>query len=443
MNNRFAKNTIWILVGQVLKMLLSFIVNLFVARYLGPSDYGILNYVSSYLAFFTSLVGLGLNSVIIYELVAHRNEEGKILGTAIVLRFLVGLVSSFIFVFLIVVLDRTERVFLTVAILQAIQLPFLAFDTFIYWYQSKLLSKYAVIVQSIGFFITSVYKVLLIVLGRSVEWFAFSTSLDIILLAVMYCVMYYKQTKVRLGFSIDIGIRMLKKSGPFILANMMVFIYGQMDKIMLKQMLHSTEAVGLYSAAITICGLVGLIPTALLDSGRPVVMEAKATDETLYQKRFRQLCAGIIWVCFIYSMGMALFSKLAIRILYGTEYLGANTCLKIGVWYTAFSYVGSARSTWLICEKKEKYVFILSAMGAITNLLLNGLLIPVLGINGAAIATLATQVFANFVYPFFWKETREYSKCVFDAIFLRNVDIKGLVSHFVCTKAEKRKVLTK
>ena len=433
MSNRFAKNTIWIVSGQVVKMLITFVVGMLTARYLGPSNYGVIHYISSYLAFFTSLVGLGLNGVIIYEFVNHRDEEGEILGTAIALRLIVGILSSIAFIGVVSFLDGSDKTLVAVATLQAVQLPFLAFDTFNYWYQSNLLSKYSVIIQTAGFVITSVYKVYLLATGKSVQWFAFATSLDIIVLAIMYVATFLRGEHPRLKFSTTTAKRVLKRCGPFILANMMVFIYGQMDKIMLKQMLGSTEAVGLYSSATTICGLIALIPTSLLDSGRPVVMEAKASDEALFQKRVRQLCAGIMWVCFIYSAIITVFSKLAIVILYGNEYIGANECLKIAVWYTAFSYVGSLRSTWLICEKKEKYVFILSAMGACTNLILNSIMIPWLGINGAAIATLVTQVFANFLYPALFMETRGFSKCVFDAITLKGVDVKG-IKQFVIKK---------
>jgi O-antigen/teichoic acid export membrane protein len=199
-----------------------------------------------------------------------------------------------------------------------------------------------------------------------------------------------------------------------------------MDKIMIKQILGSTENVGLYSAAIAICGMIGFIPGAILDSGRPLIVEAKGRDEQLYQLRIRQLSAGVIWICVIYSIGITVFSKLAIQILYGDAYIGANLCLKIAVWYTAFSYLGSGRSLWLICEKKNKYVFLFSAMGAATNLVLNFIMIPLWGINGAAIATLLTQIMANFIYPTLFKETRQYTKCVSDALRLENINLKNI-----------------
>lgn len=427
MKNKFLKNTSWIIGGQIIKMLISLVISILTARYLGPSNYGVINYVNSYIAFFTSLVGLGLNGVIIYEFINYKDEEGKILGTAVCLRLLAGIISSAIFLVLVHYTDEADHVIMMVAILQTIQLPFLAFDTVNYWYQSKLLSKYSVIVQTIAYIITSSYKVYLLATKKSIAWFAFAISLDIILIGVMYILIYYYHRTQQMKFSVKVAKRLLKNCGPFILANMMVVIYGQMDKIMIKQMLNSTELVGLYSAAIAICNMIGFIPCAILDSGRPVVMEAKNKDELLYQLRTRQLFSAIFWVCVLYSLGITVFSKIAIVLLYGKAYTGANICLKIAVWFTAFSYLGSARNLWLICEKRNNYVFIFSCMGALTNLILNFILIPIWNINGAAIATLITQISANMIYPSFFKDTKTYSLFAIDSILLKNINLKETV----------------
>lgn len=435
-SNRFTKNTIWLLSGQIFKMLISFVVGMLTARYLGPSNYGLITYVNSYLSFFTAIVGLGLDGVIVYEFGKHRDEEGKILGTAIFMRFAVGVLSFFAMVAVVMALDGKDRTLIWVCALQAVQLPFLAFNTFNNWYQSKLASKYAVIAQTMAYVCTSAYKIFILATGKSVEWFAFAASLDVILLAVFYALMFMRKNHIELGFSFTVWKRILKKSRAFILADIMVFLYGQMDRIMLKQLLGSTEKVGLYSAATVIAGLIALIPTGLLDSGRPIIVEAKISDEGLYQKRIRQLFAGIIWVCFAYSLGITFLSKWILQVLYGEAYLGADLCLKIVVWYTAFSFIGSGKSLWLICEKKEKYVFVLSAMGAVTNLLLNWLMIPQWGINGAAIATLVTQVFANILYPIVFKDTRGYAVCVWDAIRLKNIHINEVIDSIIKKKVK-------
>jgi O-antigen/teichoic acid export membrane protein len=243
----------------------------------------------------------------------------------------------------------------------------------------------------------------------------------------MYLWIFFKHREQPLSVSKTVAKRILKGCSPFILANIMVVIYGQIDRVMIRFLLNSITEVGLYSAALAICGIIGIIPGAILDSGRPLIVEAKAKSEALYQLRTRQLFAAILWVCLIYSIIITIFSKNVILILYGNEYATATTSLRIAVWYTAFSYLGSARSIWLICEKKNRYVFIFSVMGALTNVILNYVLIPLFGINGAAIATLITQILTNLIYPSFFKVTRSYSQCATDALLLRNIKLKETI----------------
>lgn len=429
--NRFLKNTSWILGGQVIRLIISFFVGIITARYLGPSNNGIITYVNSYIAFFTAIVGLGLNGVIIHEFVNHREEEGKILGTAILLRFILGVFSMFAFLGLIFASDGNDKTILIVALLQAIQLPFLCWDTVNYWYQSNMQSKYSVLVQTLAYLGAAIYKVYLLITDKGVIWFAFATTVDFILLAILFFSFYQKHKSQKLVFSLEIAKRLLKSCLPFILANLMVVIYGHMDKIMIKQLMNSTREVGLYSAAITICGLIGFIPSAILDSARPLIAEAKKENEEKYRLRFRRLVAGIMWICILYSAFITLFSKIIIYLMYGKQYMDANICLKIAVWYTSFSYLGSARSFWLICENKKRYVFVFSFIGALCNVVMNFIFIPIWGINGAAIATLITQIFANFVIPYLFKNTREYGKMVLESLFLKEIDFKEIIYGFV------------
>lgn len=427
MKSRFLKNTSWILVGQIIKMLISFFVGILTVRYLGPGNFGILNYVTSYVTFFTAIVGLGLNGVIIYEFVNHREQDGRILGTAIILRFIVGIVSMVLLYLTVLIVDKGDSTIMIVVALQCIQLPFLCLDTINYWYQFRLQSKYPVIAQTIAYIITSVYKIFLLVTEKGVAWFAFATSLDIIILGLFYYIIWFKHHKNGLKWDKVIAKRILMACIPFILANVMVVIYGQVDKIMIKHMIGSDVEVGLYSAAIAICSYIGFVPAAILDSARPVIAEAKNSNENVYQTRFRQLVAGIVWICFLYSLIITILSRFILNLLYGDAYIDANTCLKIAVWYTAFSYLGSARSFWLICEKKNKYVFVFSLMGAVGNIVLNAIMIPIWGKDGAALATLLTQILSNFLFPALFKDTRQYSSLALNAIILRGINLREVV----------------
>ncbi|MFA6711488.1 MAG: flippase [Bacilli bacterium] len=425
--NRFIANMSWLLFGRIFQMIIQFIIGILSARYLGPSNYGTISYVASYISFFVSFSMLGLNGVLINELVHHRDSEGGILGTAIVMRLVVALLSVVVLFIIIQSTDGTDSVIFTIAVLMSFQIPLTAFDTIGLWYQSQLLSKKTVIIQSVSYFITATYKVYLLVTRKSVEWFAFSATLDMTLVTIFYLVSYQKNKNIAMSVSLPIMKRMLKKCFPFLLANLMVQVYQQTDKIMIRHLLDSVERVGVYTACTIISGMLGFIPIALIDSGRPVVMELKATKSEKYELRMRQLIAGVMWISIIYSFFISVFATFVLGILYGPDYISGDNCLRIVVWYTAFSYLGGIRSIWLICEEKNNYVFLLSFMGALTNIALNVVLIPRFGINGAALATLLTQVLANLVYPSFFKSTRGFSVLAVNALLLRNVDFSKMI----------------
>ncbi len=428
-NNRFVKNTSWLMAGQVLRLILSFFVGIITARYLGKTNLGTIEYVASYIAFFTALIGFGLNGIVVHEFVNHSDSEGKILGTAIFMRFAVGLISIPAFLALVFAIDGYDKTIMAVALMQSLQLPFLCFDTINYWYQYKSKSKYVVIIQTIAYIASALYKIVLLITEKSVGWFAVAVSIDYIVLGMLYMFIYNKHKEQKLGLSMDVAKRILKNCIPFVLSELMVVICSQSDRIMIKHLMdNTTDNVGLYSSAMTICTMVSFIPLAILDSARPFIARAKAENEQLYRVRFSQLLCALMWLLFAYSAFVSIFAKLIVYIMYGAEFMGAVNCLRIAVWYGAFSYLGGALSFWFICENKKKYVFLFSVLGAVFSIALNFIFIPLWGINGAAFTMVMTQIFKNAVLPMLFKETRGFTKCTLDGLLFRHVTVKDILS---------------
>ena len=152
----------------------------------------------------------------------------------------------------------------------------------------------------------------------------------------------------------------------------------------------------------------------------------KNESEEKYYKRFELLLFGIIWICVVYSVFIMIFAKPIVYLLYGDAYKPAVMCLRISVWYTAFSYLGNAKDLWLVCENKKNYVIIFYIIGTVCNLVMNFIFIPLCGINGAAFATLMTQIITNFIVPLLFKKTRAYSKCAVNAMLFKNINIKEI-----------------
>lgn len=419
-NNKEIKNAGWLIGGKILQMLVSFIISLFTARYLGPDNYGLINYGAAYVAFFTSLCTLGINSVIIKDFVDNPQEEGVALGTTFLLRAISSILSALMIVSIAIIVDYNEPLTILVVALCSLALPFQIFDTFNSWFQSKYQSKITSVATLLAYIIIAIYKVILLFLGKSVEWFALAASLDYICAAVFLFIAYKKNKGPKLRYSKEKAKQLLKKSYHYILSGMMVAIYGQTDKLMLKQMLNES-AVGYYSLATTICAMWVFILSAIIDSMYPTILQLNEKDEQAFNKKNKQLYAIVFYVSIIVSILFVVFGDLAIKILYGEAYLPAATPLKIITWYTGFSYLGVARNAWIVSKNKQKYLIWIYLFAAIGNVLLNIVFIPLWGVSGAAFASLLTQVFTSIILPFFIKDLRKNAILIIEAICLKGI----------------------
>lgn len=416
-----AKNAGWLISGKLIQMLLSFVVSVLTARYLGSSNFGIINYANAYVAFFTAFCTLGINSVIIKEFADAPEQQGETIGSAIGLRLISSVLSAVMIVAIVSIVDRNEHTTIVVALLCSVSLIFQAFDTFNYWFQSRYASKVTAIVTLVGYLVITVYKVILLILQKNVMWFSASAAVDYACIAALLYVAYRKSGGPKLAFSLKRGKMLLGKSYHYILSGMMVAIYGQTDKIMLKHMLDES-AVGLYSLATSICGLWTFVLAAIIDSMYPTIIQLHAKKErVLFEKKNRQLYAIVIYVSVFVGVMFLLFGEWAIGLLYGQEYVGAAAPLKVVTWYTIFSYLGVARNAWIVCENKQKYLKYMYFAAAIINIVLNYLMIPHWGAVGAAAASLITQIFTSILIPYMIPAMRPNAKLMTEAFMLRKV----------------------
>lgn len=410
--SKIVKNSGWIVGGKIAQMIIAFMVGVFTARYLGPSNYGIINTAQAYTAFFFPICSLGLSGVIVKMLLDHPGEDGKFLGSGIALRTVSSLTATILMLLVVVVMNPSDRTLQIVCFIHSFALLFQAFDLFDYWYQSRYESKYSSLIGIIGYTVSAIYKVILLISGKSVEWFAFATVLDYAVIAAIYMTYTIKKNRIKLKISWKTALYMFSESKHLILANLLVVLYGQMDKIMIGK-IESSESVGLYSVAVTICSMWTFVLAAIINSLRPDIVCLRRADRKAYENRIIQLYSLVFWISTIVSLLICLSSKFIIGFLYGNEYLGAVGCLNIVTWYTGFSYLGVARNVWTVCEGKQKYEKYFAIVGIVSNLILNCLFIPAWGIEGAAIASLITQIVTNVITPYVIKETRVNSMYVF------------------------------
>lgn len=424
MNQKVIKNASWIIACKIIQSVISLIIGMISARYLGPSNYGLISYAGSITAFVMPIMQLGLGKTLVQEFIERPDKEGKILGTSLVM----NIVSSFvciggIYVFLIIA-NAGEPVTILVGVLFSICLVFQATEMIQYWFQAKLLSKFPSIASLIAYIVVALYKVYLLISGKNVIWFAVSSSFDYLLISAILLIIYRKLGTQRLEFSAELVGKLLHRSKHYIVSTMMVTIFAQTDKIMLKLMLNETQT-GYYSAAVNCISYTAFVYVAIIDSMRPPILEARHEgDIKAFENRLVQLYSVITYLSLFQSIAVVLLAKPIIFVLYGADYYDAAPVLRIAVWYVTFSYYGMIRNIWILAEEKQKYLWIINLSGAVANVVMNAILIPLLGTIGAAIASLITQIFTNVIIGYIIKPIRYNNQ-----LMIKGLNPKRLTSY--------------
>lgn len=414
------RNAGWIVGGRLTNKVLSFLVGVLTARYLGPGNYGLIGYVTAYITFFSALSNLGLNSVIIKEFADNPQDEGLAMGTTMGLRAVSSLLSAVMIVGVVAVADGGDKTTIIVAMLSSMGLLFQIFDVLKKWFQSRLQSKYAAIATVISYGVISAYKIILLMTAKSVEWFALSTALEYCVEAIFLLAVYKKHNGPKFGFSWEKGKNLLRASSGYIVSAVMVSVYASTDRLMLKHMLDDAS-VGYYTLSVTLSNIWVFLLEAVIDSMYPTVVQAHGKDKALFEQRNRQLYAIVLYLAVAVSAGICLLANPLVSVLYGKEYLPAVAPLRVVVWYTAFSYLGVARNPWMVCENKQKYLPSLYFGAAVINVILNWAMIPLWGPTGAALASLITQISTTVILPALIPPLRPNAKLMIEALLLKDV----------------------
>lgn len=421
LNNKVLNNATWIIVCKIVQAVLGVVITMLSARYLGPSNYGLISYAASIVAFFTPIMQLGLNATLVKEFIEKPECEGEILGTAILMNVISAVVCIAGIYAFIWIANPNEPITLAVCVLYSLNLIFQALEMSQYWFQSKLLSKYTSLTMLFAYIIASAYKIFLLVTQKSIYWFAIAQAIDYMIIAGILLVIYRRLGGQKLSFSFIRSQELLQQSKHYILAAMMVMVFQQTDKIMLKNMIGDA-ATGYYSVAVDCACMTGFVFTAIISSMRPVILESKKGSVHTYEQNVSRLFSIIFYGSLAQCVCMTLLAWPIIHILYGAEYEASVNVLRLVVWYTTYSYFGGVRNVWILAEEKQRYLWIINLLGALANVALNFMLIPGWGIMGAAFASFVTQFFTNFILGFIMQPIRDCNHLM----------LKGMNPKFAC-----------
>ncbi|MBJ7900978.1 MAG: oligosaccharide flippase family protein [Cyanobacteria bacterium RI_101] len=415
---KIAKSFSWLLLERLVVMGTALTVGIYTVRYLGAAQFGKLSYAYSFVNIFEGLAKLGLDSVVIRNLVQNAQPKEKILGATFTLKScaLLGAVGISIGSFLSFNTDPTTNLLL---IIIAFSLLFNSLDGIDFWFQSQVISQKAAQVRIGQFIISSILKLTFIYFQLSVIFFAGLYVLENALRALGFLWMYRrgKENIFHWRWDKKVAGALLRDAWPLILSSMMIILYMRVDQVMLG-IIAGPKAVGLYSAAIRFSEIWYFIPVIICSSVFPAIIKAKSLSAEIYRRRLQYLYDFLVWLSLLLALGVSLVAYPLIDFLLGADFRPSALILIVHVWAIPFVFLGVARSQWLIAENLTRFSFLTTSLGAVANILLNLWLIPPYGGLGAALATLASYAIANYLSGAFFPSTRPSFAQMTQALFI-------------------------
>lgn len=415
---KIVSNVTWSLGGKIVNMASALFVGILVARYLGPENYGIMNYVISYVALFSVFATFGLDNIEIRELSRQNDKKDTILGTCFSIRILFAVLAYLGIVFSLSIY-KTDRFTSLMILAYGLTLFTGTGNILRNYFTSIVQNKYIVKSEIFRTFIGAGIKILLLWLKAPLEYFIYAQLFDTVLVASGYYISYKSIVgSVRLWrFDKTIVGFILKESFPLVLSGAAVIIYQRIDQVMIGNMLNKTE-VGYFATAGKFVDLIVFLPTVLVQTVTPMLIRAKENHPETYEAKKKTFVSITTWTAIIMSLVVSMLAYWLITYTYGVKYAPAIPVLQI----MAFKAVGMALSSSggqiIIMERMQKWAFIRNIIGCFICIILNYLLIPRFGVIGSAAVTIVTVLFTGCLANIFIPPYHKVMKIQLYALFM-------------------------
>jgi len=400
-------NTGWLFADKILRMGVGLFVGVWIARYLGPEQFGLWNFAMAFAALFGAFATLGLDGIVVRELVKNPERQNELLGSAFALKLIGGAVTLLIALIAISLVRSGETLTLWLVGLSAAGFIFQSVNVIDFYFQAKVQSRYTVYAANGAFVLMTLVKIALLLTSAPLIAFAWAGLGEIALTAVFLLAAYRFNHHNMREWRYDgrVARELLKDSWPLILSGLAIMIYMRIDQIMIGQMLGAKE-VGLYSAAIRISEVWYFIPMAIVSSVFPAIIDAKKKCEALYYQRLQKLYNLLVILSLAVAIPMTFLADWVMELLFGREYILAGPVLSISIWCGLFASLSVASGKWFINEGYTKLALKRNLYGAVLNIVLNYYLIPIYGMLGAALSTLLSFSLSAYISDVFSKATR-------------------------------------
>ena len=405
---KYFKNTSWLFFEKILRMFVGLFVGIWVARYLGPERFGLFSYAQSFVGLFVAIATLGLDGIVVRELVKDESRTNELIGTAFYLK-LIGAILTLLVLVIATQFTSNDRYTNLLVFIIASATIFQSFNVVDMYFQSKVLSKYVVFSNIISLFIGSIIKITLILINAPLVAFAWAILFDSIVLALGFIYFFLKYSTLeikKIKFSKVVAIILLKDSWPMAITILVIMSYSNLNQILIANFLGN-EQLGYYSVAYRICTLVDFIPIIIVGSLFPTIVNLKKYSLS-YINRLQSLSNLLVLLAFLYSIFICFFAKEIIIMLYGDGYYIAIEILQILSFSCVFSFIGYLSGRIFIIYNLGKIYLFRAILGLVVLYCFSIILLPHYGLKGGAISLLVAEFFVVFVSDiFFLKETKD------------------------------------
>ena len=389
---KYFRNTGWMLAARIIGFITSFFTVAIIARYLGPENLGKLEYAQSFIAIISVFASLGIDQILYRDLItANKEEQNELLGTAVSSKLFFGLLAFTASISLSLILQNDFILTLLIGI-SAMSFVVNPIGSVGILFNSKVKAKYRAQISIFLAFFIPILKILIMLLNKGIIFFAAIIFIETLISTAWSIFIYitkFNGNPLSWRFNLRVFKKIILDSWPLLLAGLSGYIYAKMDQIMLLHYLNS-RSVGIYGIAVRLTQVWSFFPGMIVESLFPAIINARKKNFNIYAKRFKILSLATVGLTVIITTPLYIFAPVVVKLIFGSAYIESTPILHIYLWISVAITMVVLVHHYLVAENLGKIFLYISTIGAITNIILNLILIPKFGTKGAAFSTLTS-----------------------------------------------------
>lgn len=403
---KYFHNTKWLFIAQFSRLIAGFLVGVWVARYFGPTKFGIFSYVLAFTSLFAGIAKLGLDGIIVRDLVNEPEKRNIYLGTAFWLK-IIGALLVLGLIAIAVQFTSNDAITNLYIFIIASGLIFQSFEVIDFYFQSKVLSKFVSLSQMAQIFLSSLLKVFFILTHAGLIWFVIVSGFDQITLAasLLFAYKYQKLPNFFRYFDLGTAKKLLMSSWPLILGGIAIMVQARIDQIMINEMIGPKE-LGYFAAAMKFIEIFGFIPMIISLSIAPAITNAKKKSYSKYLQRLQNYYSLMFLLFIIIAIPILFAGKYFVLLVFGDKFAYAGTLFSLMAFRLFFTNMGVAKHQYILNEGLFYLSFISAFIGAFVNIAFNYIFIPLYGAKGAILVSYISFFVTLFIFELFYKKTR-------------------------------------